>query len=235
MALTENWARSVHLVEGTTRQLKAETDRRPSSEATEHPEPPSPSVAISRQAGLNGRMIGEAVARRLGWPLYGKEILQQIATEMGVEPHEVKSLDERRRNWLEEGLGTLIPQSFLSQPRYVHHLARAIFALAARGGAVFVGRGAAQILPSTSTLRVYLAAPRGDRVRMAMKRFDFSEKEADEWVTRIDKERRDFLRDYFHRDPSELSNYDMVINPLRLGEEGCAAVIADAVGALKKA
>jgi cytidylate kinase len=235
MALTEHWGRSAHLVEGTSRQIQAETDRRPSPQETERHGPPPFSVAISRQAGLNGRVIGEAVARRLGWPIYGKELLQQIATEMGVDTDEVESFDERRRNWLEESLGTLLPQSFLSHPRYVHHLARAIFALAARGGAVFVGRGAAQILPAASTLRIYLAAPRGDRVRIAMKRFNYSEKEADEWVTRIDKERREFLRDYFHRDPNELSNYDMVINPLRLGEEGCATVIADALGAMKKA
>jgi hypothetical protein len=46
---------------------------------------------------------------------------------------------------------------------YVHHLSQAILSLGAHGRCVIIGRGAAQILPAQTTLRVRLIGPRERR------------------------------------------------------------------------
>ena len=41
-------------------------------------------VTISREFGSGGREIGEKIAKELGYDYYDKEIITNIATNMGV-------------------------------------------------------------------------------------------------------------------------------------------------------
>lgn len=57
-------------------------------------------IALSRQAGTNGSTIGHGVAERLGWPVYGRELLQRIAEDLGLRTSLLESVDERHVSWL---------------------------------------------------------------------------------------------------------------------------------------
>ncbi len=55
--------------------------------------------------------------------------------------------------------------------------------------------------------------------------------EAAERVRVRDERRREFVANNFHRDPSELHQYDLILNSSLLGEDVCAELIAQAARA----
>ena len=65
------------------------------------------SIAISRECGVGGAEVAEEVARQLEWPLYGRDLVQQIAEDTGVRTQLLESIDERSPRWLAENFGCL--------------------------------------------------------------------------------------------------------------------------------
>ena len=190
---------------------------------------PAVTVAVSREAGANGALVARAVADRLGWPLYDKELLQRIASEMGVHAHLLSSVDEKRKSWLTEAFESLGSGSVLNASSYVKRLGETLFSLAAHGECVLVGRGAAQILPASSTLRVRMVAPLEARINTVRQREHISREEAARCVTEIERERARFVKDHFQKDVADAHDYDLVLNTARFSVEGCADVILEAV------
>src|SRR4051794_14499967 len=72
-------------------------------------------ITISREAGTNGRAIADAIAARLGWPVYDRELLQRLGADLGVRPERLEPLDERAISWIEELFGSLTANSSVNQ------------------------------------------------------------------------------------------------------------------------
>src|SRR4051794_41752680 len=98
--------RSINVVEGTQRVLDVEGKHAERHDDGSRGRPPF-SIAISRQGGMNGRAVAEAAARRLGWKIYDREILDKVGQEMGVDPAQLESVDEKRKSWLTECIEAL--------------------------------------------------------------------------------------------------------------------------------
>jgi cytidylate kinase len=196
--------------------------------------PPPParppfSIAISREAGALGSRAAAVLGEQLGWPVYDRELLQRLANEMGLDASTLESVDEKRTGWL---LWCL--QSFFSRPEvcedtYVRHLVRVLLGLAAEGECVIVGRGAAQILPPETTLRVRMVAPLKDRIVNIQQKFKLSPDEAARKVEAMDKERSLFVKDHFNKDAADPKEYDLILNSSRFPVEECARLIVEAL------
>jgi cytidylate kinase len=154
---------------------------------------------------------------------------------MGLQAEILEGVDEKQKGWIRECLEGLLPGKEVSDPAFVHRLLKAVATLAARGQCVIVGRGATQVLPPASTLRVRLVAPRADRIAAIQARRGLSRAEAEKWVDRTDAERTRFVRDHFHHDPGEAHRYDLVLNTARLGIPACAEMIVSALRRLQAA
>ncbi len=50
-------------------------------------------------------------------------------------------------------------------------------------------------------------------------------------VAKLDRERSRFVRDHFHKDPGDPTNYDLILNIARLSPDDCAEQIIDALHA----
>lgn len=182
-------------------------------------------VAISREAGTNARAVAGAIAARLDWPLFDRELLQHLADALGTRPELLERLDEHKAHWFAEFLGTLSNKPGVSQSAYVRELGDLMRALAAKGRCIIVGRGAAQILHPATTLRVRLVAPLYDRVRAIQERRGLTPEKALEWISETDRERSSFVIDHFHKDPNDPGEYDLVLNTSRFTPEQCATFI----------
>ena len=91
----------------------------------------------------------------------------------------MESLDEKGASWLQESLaGFITSVPAVDSGAYVHHLIETLFSLAAHGECVILGRGAAQVLPAMTTLRVRLVGPREDRITTVQQRLGVDWKEA---------------------------------------------------------
>jgi cytidylate kinase len=129
--------------------------------------------------------------------------------------------------------GGLLLRAAVSASAYVRHLFETHLSLAAHGECVLVGRGAAQVLPAATTLRVRLVAPVEDRVEAIRQRFGISVDEAARWVATTDAERSRFVRDHCGKDPVDPRLYDLVLNASRLAVNECADLIIEALHELQ--
>lgn len=188
-------------------------------------------IAISREAGAPGVEIGEEVSRRIGYPIYDRQILELIGERVGLRAELLQTLDERDPNWLVEALGSFGNSVEKHRAAFLHHLIQVIAALAAQGDCIIVGRGAAALLPRNKALKVRVVADLKDRVERSARKFNLSLDDAAHRVRQVDLERRQFVEKHFHRDVNDPHNFDLVLNASLVDVPTCAALIIEAAKA----
>ena len=191
-------------------------------------------IAVSRQSGAGGTAVAHAVGRRLQWPVYDHELLEHIAREMNVRVSLLESVDERRINWLQESIESFALSNRVSEGSYVRHLLETMFSLATHGECVIVGRGAAHVLPTATTLRVRLLADLDDRVAAFAQQQHLTLREAGKRARELDHEQVHFIKSHFQADPTDPKNYDLILNTSRFSVEQCADLIVDGLRAFQQ-
>lgn len=187
------------------------------------------SIALSREAGAQGLTLAYELGKRLNWPVYDRELVEQIAADVGIQGRLVDAVDERSRSWLSEIFESLCGVPHVADNVYAHRLVSTILALGSHGECVIVGRGATAILPSISTLRVRLVAPLEHRVAVLQKRLGIDQRAARAKVHEQDKQRSEFVRNNFHCDPEDPANYDLLLNSDTFSLDECAELIIEAL------
>ncbi len=190
-------------------------------------------ITVSREVGARGTAVARGVGKRLGWPVYDHELLERIAKDTNVRPHLLKHVDERPGSWLQECLEAFADPAAVGETAYVRRLRLTLWSLGTGGECVIVGRGAAQLLPEETTLRVRLLAKRDDRVAFMSKELGVSAQEAARHVETRDRDRVRFIREQFHQDPADPQNYDLVLNSSRFTVEECADLVIEALRRLQ--
>jgi cytidylate kinase len=195
--------------------------------------PPAITIAVSREAGANGSQIAHAVGEQLGWPVFDRELLQRVASEMGLRASLLEGVDEKRKNWLQEFVEAMASGFGVTESAYVRHLLETLFSLAAQGECVIVGRGAAQVLPAATTLRVRLVGPLKDRIDTIHKRLALSTDEARSWIEKTEADRVHFVKEHFRKDPANPYSYDLTLNTSSFSFTECADLIVAALRRLQ--
>ena len=199
------------------------------------PEPSSKAVerflTISRAVGAggaDGAAIAARLGRRLGWPVFNKQILHAMADDDRIRTQLYASMDERDVGWVEESLRSLV-QGPCSKNDYFHRLTHTILALARQSHAVFVGRGADLILPRAHGLRVRLTAPRERCLQHYAEHHRLPIDQARTEVERIETQRAEFVRRHFGIEADQQSRYDLIINVQRLTPDQTVNLIVAAL------
>ena len=196
-------------------------------------EAPALTIAISRQVGAGGTSIAAAVGERLGWPVYDNALVEHIAREMHLRTKLVESVDERRTSWLTDCAESFSQMPPISASAYVRHLIQTVLSLGAHGSCVIVGRGATQILPPGTALRVRLVAGRDDRVAALARELGVSHAEANARLDKLEHERVAFVKDHFLKDPRDPQYFDLVLNSSSFSYGECADLIIEALHRLQ--
>ncbi len=143
--------------------------------------------------------------------------MNRIASDKNLEKEMVAKLDEQVIDqaalWVE---GVMKRRIFLKDEFHMA-LVRAISRLAARGGVVFLGRGAELILKDGADLRVRVVASRQVRLANLQERTGLSRAEARALMEENDRRRSDFIRSIFKVEPGRPEDFDLVINADRMG------------------
>src|SRR6516164_5144872 len=103
--MSEHRTSSERMAEVVARARRRWQTQQRMAEPAEALVPPAPrafTIAISREAGANGSAVGRLLGERLGWPVYDYELIERIASEMGLRSTLLESVDEKRMSWLEE-------------------------------------------------------------------------------------------------------------------------------------
>ncbi|MCU0980996.1 MAG: cytidylate kinase-like family protein [Pirellulaceae bacterium] len=193
-----------------------------------------PYIAISREAGSGGTEIALEVARRLGFDVLDKELLDFMAERYKLPRDMLDVVDETRANWFHDVLGVFFDSRLVSQDAYVAHLHRLVYLAALHGNVVFVGRAANFILPRQSGLSVRIIAPKPQRVEYVLQRRNLQQATAARLVDDLDGARTEFCRRHFHRDVRDPLEYDLVINTARLAVPAAAQLIVEAFASVPR-
>lgn len=200
-------------------------------------------VAISRQQGSGGSYIGRAVAERLGFKYFDREMLRIVAEYL--KDHEHGSKDEPPADsWFERlgtffALGTLetgyVPPSptVLYEGEIVGIENRLIREIADEHVAVIVGRGAAQLLHGLpGVVTVFVHAPEPWRVARVEQVYKISDRtQASRMVRESDQERARFIRRVADVEWTDPRSYDLAINSMTLGFDTAIDLIVRSVTA----
>ena len=202
------------------------------------------SIAISRQQGSGGSYIGRAVAERLGFRYFDREMLRIVAEYLREHEQSSKKDDQPEDSWFER-LGTFFalgsldtgyvppPPTVLYEGELVRVEDRLIREIVDDHVAVIVGRGAAQILRGRpDVLTVFVHAPeqwRVDRVQQVYKTADHAQ--ALRMVRQSDQERTRFIRRVAEVEWADPRCYDLAINSMTLGFDGAVDLIVRSVTA----
>ena len=192
-------------------------------------------ITIEREYGCGGGDIAQLVANRLGWKLWDQRLTEEIARLANCPQNVVEAREERKdplyyrlfKSFLRgsyEGSINAPKLNLLDSETILKTTRRVVEHAAEKGNCVIVGRGSQQFLKSRpDTLRVFLYAPREDKVRRLLARGK-SEKEAEDLVDSVDRERADFIKKYFNVEWPDRAIYLTMINTL-IGDEAVADMI----------
>ena len=184
-------------------------------------------ICVSRQVGTAGGTIALALGDRLAWPVFDREILDAMAGDDAVRRQVYESMDERDLTWWEETLRSLMQSEFVRND-YFKRLSETLLSLARQGNCVFLGRGADLLLPDDTGFRVRLVAPMASRIEHIAATHELTRAEAEQWLQRVEAERRRFFHRHFGIEAEDPVRYDMTINLSRFRAPEAVEMILEA-------
>ena len=196
-------------------------------------------ITIEREYGCGGGDIARLVANHLGWKLWDQNLTEEIARLANCPKAVVETREEKNdplyyrlfksfmRGSYEGAINA--PKLNLVDSETILKITRRVVEHAAeKGNCVIVGRGSQQFLKNRpDTLRIFLYAPREDKIRRLLGRGK-TEKEAEELVDTVDHERADYIQKYFNVEWPSRVIYHTMMNTA-IGDECTANMILSLV------
>jgi hypothetical protein len=186
-------------------------------------------ITIEREYGCGGGDIAQKLAARRDWKLWDQRLTEEIARLANCPKQVVEEREEKSdplyyrlfKSFLRgsyEGSINAPKLNLVDSETILRTTRRVVEHAAERGDCVIVGRGSQQFLKDRpDTLRIFLYAPREDKVRRLLARGK-SEKDAEELVDTVDRERADFIQKYFNVEWPARSLYHAMMNTA-IGDE----------------
>ena len=179
-------------------------------------------VCICRGTKSGGRAVAECLAERLGYPILGREVLQEAAAKLGVPAEALqKKMGDRPSLW----------GRFSSMRRaYIVAVQAALSERAVEGNLVYHGLSGGLLMrgaPAVFCLR--LIAPLENRVKVVRAETGMTAAEARDYIQDLDASRARWVEVMYGEDVMDPALYDLVINLATLTVEGACAIVARAI------
>jgi cytidylate kinase len=194
-------------------------------------------ITIEREYGCGGGEIAQLLATRLGWKLWDYLLTEEIARLAHCPKAVVEAREEKQdplyyrlfKSFLRgsyEGSINARKLNLVDSETILKITKRVVEHVAQRGNCVIVGRGSQQFLKGRSdTLRFFLYACREDKVRRLLARGK-TEREAEELVDTVDRERADFIQKYFSTEWPDRAIYHAMVNTA-IGDDAVVDMLCD--------
>ena len=180
-------------------------------------------LTVEREYGCGGGDIAQLLAKQLGWKLWDQVLTEEIARLANCPKAVVEGREERTdplyyrlfKSFLRgsyEGSINAHKLKLVDSESIMRITQRVVLHVAEKGNSVIVGRGSQLFLRSRpDTLRIFLYAPREDKIRRLLTRGK-TEQEAEQLVDTVDRERAAFIEKYFHVEWPDRSVYHTMMN-----------------------
>ena len=171
-----------------------------------------PVIMMSREFGAHGASMGRLVAEQLGFTFWDQKMLHIITSKNSIHDLLFSSLGEEGQRIIEDRLERIQLEVGKADRDYLYKMVRIIKSIEYRGNSLIVGRGGHFVVDDDKILRVRVFSPEEQRVKDYAESRGVSIKQASSEVQRVETQRREFIRKYYHKELSALLYYDLLIN-----------------------
>jgi len=178
-----------------------------------------PIITISRGSFSGGKMLAEALAKRLGYRSIDRDHIIQKAANWGVSQEALRTAIEK-------------PPAFMGQSQHTKYIYLAFIQAALTeevrtGNAIYHGLAGHLLLGNgPHVLRTRIVAPMGFRIGKVQDRLKCNRKEAIAYIEKMDEDRRKWTQFLYGIDWRDASLYDLVLNLEQMNLEEACDVIA---------
>ena len=188
-------------------------------------------INIGRQFGGGGHGVASELSRKLGIPVYDKELIKKAAQDSGFSAEFFEESDEKKRFFSLSSIfanGYSETENYMSDRGIFKMQSQTIMKIAEQGSAVIVGRCSDYILRDLGcTLDIFLTSPLEVRAARIAERTGMSLEEAARLAEEKDRKRAEYYNYYTFTDWGVASTYDLCLDSSILGIEGTADFIID--------
>lgn len=187
-------------------------------------------ITIDREYGAGGHSVGQAVADRLGIPLYDKDIIKQAALTSGITPEQL-AREEERMTGGDSFINAIIPVAFDVKHVVFENETRAILDLAAQGPCVIIGRCACSVMKAAGidAVHVFLHASTEAKVPRVAELLGTTDHDSIvAAMKKRDKQRKAYCGYYTDHAWDDMREYTLCLDTGRLSAELCAEIICAA-------
>lgn len=188
-------------------------------------------INIGRQFGGGGLGVAYELGKKLGIPVYDKELIAKAAQDSGFSKGIFEESDEKKRLF---SLSSIFASRFGDTENYMSDRglfkmqSETIRKIAEQGSAIIVGRCSDYILRDMEcTLDVFLTSPLEVRAARIAERSGLSLEEAEKLAEEKDRNRAEYYNYYTFTDWGVASTYDLCLDSSVLGIEGTADIIIE--------
>ena len=187
-------------------------------------------ITISREFGSGGRFIGEEVAKNLGIAYYDKNIIDEIAEQLGLSPdyiQESAELSPKKGLFAYAFIGRDITGKSVEDMVYEAQR-KVILELAEKEPCVIIGRNADYILRDRDdVLNVFIHGNMPEKIQRIIGLYNVEEEEAVKMMADTDKRRMTNYNFYTDQKWGRASNYTLCLNSSQLGYDRCEKIIME--------
>jgi cytidylate kinase len=200
-------------------------------------------ITIEREYGSGAGTIAQALAARLGWTLWDREVTCEIARRLKCDVQSVEQREEKldpayyrliktfMRGSYEESYSEGAKLELLDAESLAALFENVVKDVAARGNCVIVGRAAPWFLREREdTMRVFIYAPFEEKMRR-LRAQGRSRGEAEELIERVDSERMAFVKKYYGKVWPQRDLYHLMVNS-KNGDEAVIELMLFQMGQL---
>lgn len=186
-------------------------------------------ITIEREYGSGGTAVARGLSEATGVPCYGREILEEVSRQRGVDIERIQMYEETAADSLTYALlsmsksavgGTDIlteeDKVFIAEQEIIRKFAE-------KGSAIFLGHCASEALKNRHrVVKVFIRCSDADQKRQRIiEEYKIPEKNVEATRRKFDKKRANYYRVNNGRRWNDPDNYDIVLDTKKLGVAGC--------------
>ena len=190
-------------------------------------------ISIGREYGSGGHEIAMKIAEKYGLPLYGHNILDQIAKDRGLDVKVLEEYDEKKRNMFL----TRTVRGMTNSPE--HSVANLQFDFlrdkaAAGESFVVVGRCSEKVLAGTEGLiTFFILGDKSAKTERIMKLHHMNRHDAEVFIEEKDRRRKRYHNAHCELHWGDSRAYELSINSSKLGIDETVRIMCEYIDARK--
>lgn len=197
-------------------------------------------VTINRECGSGGGEIARLLGEMLGLKVYGRAMLEAVASEFGLTLEELDRVKAQKNSWWTDfcrfyqqfgaashEIGTT-PE--VTPTRVYYAEARLLRDLAAQENCIVVGRAGFHIFrDNPDAIHLLITANRDARIARIAKKQNLTADEAAHVIDDVDRARDTFVKNVAGTSRYDARNYTACINVTGLDPKGVAGMLAEQI------